>query len=178
MALSIGILHGIIDAIKLIFQKTSNKRTWFFVDQFLHAAVIFIVWKYNENPQLSFDFLQSSKLWLFLIGALFLISPAAIIIRIIIAKWIPHEKGSSKITASLQDAGKFIGILERLLIYLFICTHHFEAVGFLLAAKSIFRFGDLRESHELKLTEYVLIGTLLSFGIALIVAMTIVNLIS
>jgi hypothetical protein len=94
---------------------------------------------------------------------LFLTSPAAIFIRIIIAKWIPQEKGSLKMTASLQDAGKFIGILERLMIYLFICTHHFEAVGFLLAAKSIFRFGDLREAHDLKLTEYVLIGTLVKF---------------
>ena len=45
------------------------------------------------------------------------------------------------------------------------------AVGFLLAAKSIFRFGDLKEAHDIKLTEYVLIGTLLSFGIAIITAL-------
>jgi hypothetical protein len=37
----------------------------------------------------------------------------------------------------------------------------------LLAAKSIFRFGDLKEARERKLTEYILIGTLLSFGIAI-----------
>jgi len=38
-----------------------------------------------------------------------------------------------------------------------------------LAAKSIFRFGDLKEAKDRKLTEYVLVGTLLSFGIALLV---------
>ena len=106
-----------------------------------------------------------------------LTTPAAIFIRVIIAKWIPNQQSLTNIeTTSLQDAGKFIGIIERLLIYLFVCTHHFEAVGFLLAAKSIFRFGDLKEAHDIKLTEYVLIGTLLSFGVALIVALTVLNM--
>ncbi len=39
--------------------------------------------------------------------------------------------------------------------------------GFLIAAKSIFRFGDLSKAKDRKLTEYILIGTLLSFGIAI-----------
>jgi hypothetical protein len=42
---------------------------------------------------------------------------------------------------------------------------------FLLAAKSIFRFGDLKKVKDRKLTEYVLIGTLLSFGIAILVGL-------
>jgi len=45
-------------------------------------------------------------------------------------------------------------------------------VGFLLTAKSVFRFGDLKESKDRKLTEYILIGTLLSFGIAIIVGLS------
>jgi hypothetical protein len=40
-----------------------------------------------------------------------------------------------------------------------------------LAAKSIFRFGDLKESKDVKLTEYILIGTLLSFGLGILCAM-------
>lgn len=168
LALVIGLGHGLIDAMKLIFQKEKTKRLWFFIDQILHVALIVGVWKYSHQPTIDVSFLQNQKFWLFVLGALFLTSPAAIFIRVIIAKWIP-----TKNSASLQDAGKFIGIMERLLIYLFVCTHHFEAVGFLLAAKSIFRFGDLKEAHDIKLTEYVLIGTLLSFGIALIVAMTV-----
>ncbi|MBB2144995.1 DUF3307 domain-containing protein [Pedobacter sp. LMG 31464] len=171
IALVVGLFHGIIDVIKLLFQKEKTKRIWFFVDQFLHIVVIVSCWNYFYQPAISLNFLENAQFWLFLLGALFLISPAAIFIRVIIAKWIP-----SKASSSLQDAGKFIGILERLLIYLFVCTHHFEAVGFLLAAKSIFRFGDLKEAHDIKLTEYVLIGTLLSFGIALIVAMTVMNI--
>jgi len=176
IALAIGLLHGIIDALKLTFQNAKTKRIWFFVDQILHLAVIVFCWQYYYYANINLDFLQNNQFWLFLIGALFLTSPAAIFIRVIIAKWIPSQSSTTNIsTTSLQDAGKFIGIIERLLIYLFVCTGHFEAVGFLLAAKSIFRFGDLKEAHDIKLTEYVLIGTLLSFGVALIVAMSVLN---
>jgi len=72
---------------------------------------------------------------------------------------------------SLENAGKYIGILERLLVFLFIATQHWEGVGFLIAAKSIFRFSDLTESKDRKLTEYILIGTLLSFGLAIVIAL-------
>lgn len=70
---------------------------------------------------------------------------------------------------SLKDAGMYIGILERILVFVFVILDHWEAVGFLITAKSVFRFGDLKESKERKLTEYILIGTLISFGIAILV---------
>jgi len=41
----------------------------------------------------------------------------------------------------------------------------------LIAAKSIFRFSDLSRSKDRKLTEYVLIGTLLSYGLAIMIAL-------
>ena len=67
---------------------------------------------------------------------------------------------------SLNNAGKYIGMLKRLFVFSFVITGNWQAIGFLLAAKSVFRFGDLKESKDRKLTEYILIGTLLSFGIA------------
>ena len=70
---------------------------------------------------------------------------------------------------SLKDAGMYIGILERILVFVFVILNHWEAVGFLITAKSVFRFGDLKESKHRKLTEYILIGTLISFGIAIFV---------
>ena len=98
----------------------------------------------------------------------FLTVPSSILIKTVISIWTPVTIEHSKLqTESLVNAGKYIGILERILVFVFILTNHFEAVGFLLAAKSIFRFGDLKEAQDLKLTEYVLIGTLLSFGIAI-----------
>ncbi|MDK2969458.1 MAG: hypothetical protein PWQ65_561, partial [Bacteroidota bacterium] len=46
----------------------------------------------------------------------------------------------------------------------------------LVAAKSVFRFGDLKDSGNRKLTEYILIGTLLSFGIAIVTGMIVVSI--
>ncbi|MBZ4219129.1 MAG: DUF3307 domain-containing protein [Chlorobium sp.] len=60
----------------------------------------------------------------------------------------------------LQNGGALIGQLERGLIFLLLLTGQPESIGFLIAAKSILRF---EESKKLKLAEYILIGTLLSF---------------
>ncbi len=72
---------------------------------------------------------------------------------------------------SLPKAGQYIGMLERVLVFTFISIGQWGAVGFLLAAKSIFRFGDLTRSKDRKLTEYILIGTFMSFGIAIATAL-------
>jgi hypothetical protein len=168
-ALTIGIIHLIIDALKSIFQTNKNARLLFFADQVLHFSSIVTVWHLFYKGSLDIGFLNDPHTWVLVSGALFLTMPTSIVMKVIIAKWIPDNQPDSP--KSLENAGKYIGILERTLIFLFILTNHFEAVGFLLAAKSIFRFGDLKEKHDLKLTEYVLIGTLLSFGIAIVTAM-------
>ena len=95
-----------------------------------------------------------------------IIQPASVLIRKFISRWTPDTEGSG--SDSLEKAGNYIGILERLFVFAFVLAGQWEAVGFLLAAKSVFRFGDLKESKDRKLTEYVLIGTLLSFGIAML----------
>ncbi|WP_316803414.1 DUF3307 domain-containing protein [Pedobacter nototheniae] len=173
LALSIGVLHFVIDALKLILQKKKNARLLFFADQVFHFISIFFVWHIFYSGALNFSFLNDPKVWLVISCLMFLTMPTSIIMRVIINKWIPANRVEDQ--QSLQDAGKYIGVLERLLIFLFIYTNHFEAVGFLLAAKSIFRFGDLKDAHDIKLTEYVLIGTLLSFGIALGISMLALN---
>jgi len=64
----------------------------------------------------------------------------------------------------LKNGGKMIGQLERALIFLFVFINQPGAIGFLVAAKSILRF---QEAKEQKHAEYVLIGTLLSFSLAI-----------
>jgi hypothetical protein len=110
--------------------------------------------------------LQDPALLGLLTLVLFLTQPTSIILSNLLKKW--SDSIPSQPDQSLQDAGKYIGVLERLFVFTFIVTGNWEAVGFLLAAKSVFRFGDLRKSKERKLTEYILIGTLLSFGTAMI----------
>ena len=58
-----------------------------------------------------------------------------------------------------------IGLMERGLIFAFLLIGQPEGVGLLIAAKSILRFGAVRDDRAL--SEYVIIGTLASVGWAL-----------
>ncbi len=166
-AILIMVTHGIIDFAKLKFQSPNTRRSWFVVDQVLHIAVLAIATTGFLDPQFNIT-PPSDSFWVALTAGLFLTKPASIIIRTIISIWTPETKETSE--KSLANAGNYIGIIERLLVLVFILTSHFEAVGFLLAAKSVFRFGDLMAAKERQLTEYVLIGTLISFGMAIATA--------
>lgn len=44
-----------------------------------------------------------------------------------------------------------------------------ESIDFLLAIKSVFKFGELSKAKEIKMIEYVLIGTLSNFSIAILI---------
>lgn len=68
------------------------------------------------------------------------------------------------------NGGKVIGQYERLLILIFVLLDAPTAIGFLVAGKSIFRFGDLTDTSSRRAAEYILIGTLMSFTYALVVA--------
>lgn len=167
VAVLVGVTHFIIDAAKLSFQTIKTKKRWFFIDQLLHILVIagasFYFGEFN------FSFLQNQEFLKILMAALFLTTPASIFIKILLSSWTPAPDGANSIqTESLSSAGKYIGILERLLVFTFIMVNHWEGVGFMVAAKSVFRFSDLAQAKQRKLTEYVLIGTLLSFGLAVL----------
>lgn len=163
----IAITHGFIDFIKLNFQKKKTKRTWFVVDQIAHILILIAITLLYQNKNM-IHFWLDDEFWILVTGIIFITKPTSIFIKTIISIWNPESQNSNQ-DNSLANAGNYIGILERLFIFCFILLGHFEAIGFLLAAKSIFRFGDLKEAKDRKLTEYVLIGTLISFGIAILV---------
>ena len=171
LALSITLVHGIIDLIKLYAQRDHTKPRWFLIDQGLHLISLVLLGSIWIQPQLHrySSLIENSDIWLYATAFIFLSAVSGIVIQIVLSTWakvIDVNEGES-----LNNAGKYIGILERLLVFTFIVTDHWEGVGFLLAAKSVFRFGDLKESKDRKLTEYILIGTLLSFGTAIATGM-------
>ncbi|AFL85551.1 Protein of unknown function (DUF3307) [Belliella baltica DSM 15883] len=175
LALSVMLIHGLIDMAKLYFQKKNNKTSWFVIDQGLHLISIFIVWLIwtNKNLEISL-WLESTSLWIYITALLFLTSVTGILIQVLLTKWSKSiNEGENQ---SLDNAGKYIGILERLFVFTFVILGRWEAIGFLLAAKSVFRFGDLKESKDRKLTEYILIGTLLSFGIAIMIGIVVLGI--
>ncbi|MGB0879831.1 MAG: DUF3307 domain-containing protein [Polaribacter sp.] len=174
--------HYIIDVSKIYFQKKKTKRIWFFIDQFLHLLILVLVTFMYLEYAISLENILTNKNLLLIVCLISVTYVAAILIKVIITQWNPKNNkentssSSSNGNESLAKAGRYIGILERLLIFVFIATKHWEAIGFLLAAKSIFRFGDLTDSEDRKLTEYILIGTLLSFGFAIFIGLLYVHL--
>lgn len=160
--------HYLVDLVKLYLTKKVNFRWLFLWDQLAHLLVILCVVRIYEVYTINFSALYTPQMLLFIIAILLVTVVSSIVMRILISKWDLEGNSSKK---SLNDAGKYIGILERLFIFVFVITYNWQGIGFLLAAKSIFRFGDLSKSEDRKLTEYILIGTLLSFGLAIGIAL-------
>jgi hypothetical protein len=154
----------------------------FLIDQALHLLVLVILAR--TVPTLAADsywvnWLSERGFQTFLVG---LVTLNAFILAIpvggiLIAK--ATQPFSEEIAASpeshalegLANGGKIIGYLERALVLLFIFVGHPGGIGFLVAAKSILRFGDIKDPAQRKVTEYIIIGTFLSFGWALLISL-------
>ena len=166
-ALAIAMLHYIIDGLK---KDLNTSRFSFFIDQILHLVVIWaLVWVFIKyfDPRSVGNIVVTVKWLAVVLGYLVCIKPANIFIRETLV--VGNIESISDTTAELKNAGKLIGILERILVLTFVIIGKLEVVGFLIAAKSILRYKD---TNTIK-TEYVLIGTMLSFGIAMMVGLVI-----
>lgn len=171
-AIFIAISHYLIDLTKLYLQTKKNKRLWFCIDQVTHLSVIALVVYYYHPYTVPLDKVYSNTTLLFIIALLMCTQVVSIVIKALLFKWqnkLYDKKGVIE-QKSLPQAGSYIGMLERLFVFGFIVLNQWSGIGFLLAAKSIFRFGDLTKASDRKLTEYILVGTLLSFGFAIVIA--------
>ena len=144
----------------------------FFIAQILLVVSLIAIWLLltGNNLSLIFSFItnlwNSKKVLSIILGFIVLIWPSGYIIGIATAplrKQIKEAKG-------LEKAGMWIGILERMLIYIFVLSDNVMGIAFLVTAKTIFRFGEIKDHSRRKEAEYILIGTLFSFSLALIIA--------
>lgn len=169
----ISVTHFLIDWWKLN-QKKDNLK-YFLLDQLFHLLVIALVWLflirgYSEIIPFLMEFFNSTTVLTVVIAYLIVIFPTGFLIGKATKKWHIEIEDEHK-KNSLDDAGRYIGIFERILVLSFILTNNFSAIGFLIAAKSILRFSDKSETGARKQTEYVLIGTLISFTITILVGL-------
>jgi hypothetical protein len=172
IGLTVFITHLLIDAWKVSKQNETYKL--FLIDQTLHLFILILCWIIYTQQFIvligTFQrYLLIQNVWIVASALILLFKPSSVFIRVFVSKWnIPNN--------GLDDAGKYIGYLERVLTFVFIIGGMYEAIGFLVAAKSILRLGNLRR-HERSETEYVLIGTFISFLIATVLGVAIKHII-
>jgi uncharacterized protein DUF3307 len=172
----IFVTHYIIDLWK-VYQK-ENAIT-FTIDQVLHILVLIIVWMifYQSVNWVNIIFtrlLINYNFWLITIAYLFTIFPLAYLLGYSTQRWRKDiEQNTERSSTSLSEAGKWIGVFERILVLTFVINNHFEGIGFLIAAKSILRFNDIKGDNMRKEAEYVLIGTLMSFASSIIIGIAV-----
>jgi len=106
-----------------------------------------------------------------ILGVVFVTLPAGILVGLLTKQW--REKINGENLDGLSNAGKWIGVIERIIVLILVLHNQYEAIGLLVAAKSIVRFNE-KDRQEIK-TEYLMIGTLLSIGIAIITGVAIKN---
>lgn len=171
---AIMLSHYLID----IAKSYSNKGVVpFLLDQIAHIAVIIALCIYITDNQSLIAYVSAlatnpKVLWV-VCGYLIILSPSAVFIRMMLERLTANFSSEG----SLPLAGQSIGMIERVLMLSFILLDQFVGLGFLLAAKSVFRFGDLSASKDKKLTEYVMLGTLLSVSVTLFVGLGVNSLI-
>jgi hypothetical protein len=175
IAVSLSVVHLIVDWAKLSVTKSRlmpDNALVFVLDQTIHfatviGAVLFLV----RPPLQTFAFcwmrirsLQETIL-LVLVVYIFVIFGGGYFIRVLIGPLWREEPGQeTKEHEEVIHAGLYIGWLERFLVLTALFLQSPATVGFILAAKSIARYPELK---SVRFAEYFLIGTLLSVSIAI-----------
>ena len=192
IVLSIFISHYIIDLGKSFISRKYNFTTirknegkvivveganfryslWLFIiDQILHIATIYIFvnrfgdFGWQQAEWLSNFTSDNQTLVKALLACIIAGKPANILVQLILRE---REVNVNQKKCSCNfRSGALIGFVERCLILTFVILSKYEAIGFLLGAKSILRFSQTQGKTEDEKSEYVLAGTLVSLAIAL-----------
>ena len=171
------LLHGLIDIIKTRIIKKNNEKTFleeqkknilkpllFIVDQALHIGILYYLSIYIDDNFAALNWHNLDFTYLIYLLALILIGKTAnVTFRVLFKNYEPINKKEDK---GHENAGGWIGILERIIVLMLITTGHIAAIGFIVAAKSIVRFKKFEDSQ---FGEYFIIGTLFSVIYAFLV---------
>ncbi|MFA4947279.1 MAG: hypothetical protein WC674_02080 [Candidatus Krumholzibacteriia bacterium] len=180
--------HALIDYFSARHLK-DNLRSFAF-DQCAHLIVLLTIsvvissngFYHNASLWASYVGQWFYPLLVIVSGAVLCVNAGSLIVSLGVGRFHDQLKASSSLkgtelheneghrTRGFADGGRVIGCLERTLIFLFIMVGQPIAIGFLITAKSVFRFGEIKEGTNRMEAEYIIIGTLCSFTTGLIVS--------
>ena len=157
--------HYLIDVVKLKVKQTM----WFFLaDQLLHIGILWILAISFAEITIPESYLH---FWIYTCGFILITNPLGILTGMFLKSVTKSESNPVRLNASA-----WIGIFERILILIFVSTGQIQAIGFLVAAKSVFRFSEIQHEGNPK-AEYFLLGTLVSFTFAIVIGFGIKTLV-
>lgn len=162
--LALSASHVAIDWLKARFG--GDTLAAFLADQAAHLAVLVAL--AALRPDLWAGGLWTGHGWLATLmalaaGAILATRAGGFAVGLLMRPWADDD-----LPKGLTNGGTLIGLLERGLIFLLVIVGQPAGVGFLVAAKSVLRFETT--SRDQRAGEYVIIGTLASFGWALVLA--------
>jgi len=166
--------HLGIDRVKqqlLVGEKLADSASVFLVDQGIHLCTIVALAWFLIRP--NWAALRSEFSWSG--GTADEVLEAGIVYVVVIfaggylIRYLTHHltsglKKEGETAEEVENAGMYIGWLERFLVVTAILVQSPSMVGLILTGKSIARFPELKE----RFAEYFLIGTLLSVGLAVL----------
>lgn len=189
LPVAVFVTHALIDAIK---SRCPDTARVFLADQLAHLVVLvgIALWLAHPDarvPGAPWLTAGGGRGWLDLLGPGYprgmallggfvaTVEAGAYLIAKVVRPYLDElehaldsgERSPARPPRGLTNAGRDIGRLERTLIFLFVLVNLPAGIGFLMAAKSIFRFGELKETANRMESEYIIIGTLASFGYAI-----------
>jgi hypothetical protein len=173
VVLGYSIAHLIIDKLKSLFIKHKTRRDnvqTFLFDQLLHIIVIAIAacllarsspaalfHGFNPSPPTQSRILEAAIIY---IGVVF---GGGYLIRYLTRSFA--TKNTTESPHQLENAGLYVGWIERFLVITAIVMQSPVLVGLILTGKSIARFPEFKEP---RFAEYFLIGTLLSISLSVL----------
>lgn len=162
--------HFLIDAAKFRLRQLGLREIYSFLfDQGGHIVIFaFLAGLFEKAVNTSFwgEYYGFYLPFLVIFGGLILCMKVGDVVISMLVKPFLEEIGDQS-TKGLKNGGKWIGQLERLLGFMLILGGQTAAIGFLFAAKSILRFGEIKNTEQRKEAEYIIIGTFMSFGWAI-----------
>lgn len=178
------ISHALIDLLKNIILKMIQKRkendnkvnfVIFIIDQLLHIGIIIYAIQFIESVNILgkslndfflnyFTYQELYNMTVIILLFIFCLTPAAVFIKKFFILFSLQENTDREEEIDMIRNGYLIGILERIIILCLWIVGQLPAIGFVIAAKSLARFKQLNDRD---FAEKYLIGTLLSYSIAL-----------
>lgn len=158
----IGVLlvtHILVDTATCYFNKKNKQTVVFIVDQALHLGIICLIPRFVAFNYNIYDCYYAVLKVIF--ACFMLIMPCSILINKLFKDIYPQSN-----EMGMFDIGSIIGVMERILTFIFACFESFPAIAIIITVKTWARTNDLKEPE---FRNKYLLGTLTSLVLALII---------